>query len=195
METTPTADAFPERGSCRPAPFAKRVTAIETGDAGLNMTTPQEMRDLVQRLLTYEANAAKTSEPVESRVFRIYEKLRQSLGEFAGTAAFQSLASRALAMARSEMPSLRAAQISADGRLKGLGQGLGLGQSEFGPQIDSEEDRYGEQRTGDEGTVVITRLLGLLFTFLGEPVTLRLLRNAWPGAAIDDRISENGRKA
>src|ERR1035437_1737555 len=88
------------------------------------MTPPPEMRDLAQRLLTYEANAVRISEPLESTILRVYEKLRQSLGEFAGTAAFQSLASRALVMAKSEKPSLRAVQVSADGGLNGLGHGL-----------------------------------------------------------------------
>ena len=146
-------------------------------------------------LHTSEAIGLDLAFPVESRVFRIYEKLRQSLGEFAGTAAFQSLASRALAMARSEIPSLRAAQVSADGALNGLGHGLGQGQSEFGPQIDLENDGAGEQRAGDEGIVVIARLLGLLLIFLGAPITLRLLRNAWPDARFDDRSSKKGRKA
>jgi hypothetical protein len=167
----------------------------EIRDAGLNMATPPEMRDLAQWLLTYEANAGEVSEPVESTILRVYEKLRQSLSAFAGTAAFHSLASRALAMASSEIPSLRAAQVSADGALNGLGHGLGQGQSEFGPQIDLENDGAGEQRAGDEGIVVIARLLGLLLIFLGAPITLRLLRNAWPDARFDDRSSKKGRKA
>jgi len=54
------------------------------------------MRDLAHRLLAYEAGAGKTSELMESPTLRVYEKLRQSLGEFAGSAGFQSLASRAL---------------------------------------------------------------------------------------------------
>jgi hypothetical protein len=182
METTPTADAFPERGRCRPAPFAKRVTAIETGDAGLNMTTPQEMRDLVQRLLTYEANAAKTSEPVESRVFRIYEKLRQSLGEFVGVAGFQSLASRALTLARPEVPSLSAALVAADGSLQGLGEIA----TQFG---------MGKDSTTDGEIILIARLLGLLRLFLGEALTLSLLRSTWPGEVFEDSKSVHGRKA
>ena len=190
MENTPTVGALPKRRNRPPQTLTKRAMGIEFRDAGLNMTIPPEMRDLAQRLLTYEANAGKTSEPVESIILRVYEKLRQSLGEFAGSAAFHSLASRALAMARSEIPSLQTAQVSADGALKGLGHGL----SEFGPQIDIEEDEAVEQRVGDEGIVVIGRLLGLLLIFLGEPITLSLLRNAWPGAALDDCISENGRK-
>jgi len=159
------------------------------------MTTPTEMRDLALRLLTYEANASKFPEPVESIVLRVYEKLRQSLSDFAGMAAFQSLASRALAMARSEIPSLQVAQISADGALKGLVPDKGHAMDDFGPQTDLGKDGATEQIAGNGGIVVIARLLGLLLVFLGEPIMLRLLRNAWPGAAIDDRSSENGRKA
>ena len=35
----------------------------------------------------------------------------------------------------------------------------------------------------------------LYFTVLGEPITLLLLRNTWPGATFDDRSSEKGKKA
>ena len=90
-----------------------------------------EMRDLAHRLLTYEADAGKSSEPVESPTLRVYEKLRQSLGAFAGVAGFQSLAFRALTLAKSEAPGLWAAQVAADGSLQGLG--------EFEHQIDIDK--------------------------------------------------------
>jgi hypothetical protein len=148
------------------------------------MKAPPEMRDLAHRLLTYEAGSGKTSESKEATTLRVYEKLRQSLGVFAGSAGFQSLASRALALARSEAPSLSAARVTADGSLHGLG--------ESGLQID--KDRAGEYPAGEGGTILIARLLGLLLTFLGEALTLSLLRNAWPGAAFDDRNSEQERE-
>ena len=151
------------------------------------MTSLPEMRDLAHRLLAYEAVAGKTSESKDVATLRVYEKLRQSLGVFAGSAGFQSLASRALALARSEAPSLNAVRVSADGSLQGLG--------EFGPQIDIDKDRAGEYPAGEGGIILIARLLGLLLTFLGEALTFSLLRNAWPGAAFDDRDSGNGRKA
>ena len=151
------------------------------------MTAPPEMRDLAQRLLTYEANTGKTSGPMESATLRVYEKLRQGLGEFAGVACFQSLASRALTLARLEAPSLRATRVTADGSLQGLG--------ELEPQIDIDMDRTGAHPAGEGGTILITRLLGLLLIFLGEALTLSLLRVSWPGAALDDSNSENGRKA
>ena len=145
------------------------------------MTAAPGMRDLAHRLLTYEAGAGTTSEPMESPSLRVYEKLRQSLGEFVGVVGFQSLASRALTLARPEAPSLSAARVSSDGSLQGL--------REIKTQIDMDKDRAGEG-----GIILIARLLGLLRIFLGEALTLSLLRNTWPGEPFDDRNAGNGRK-
>jgi hypothetical protein len=151
------------------------------------MTTPRRTRDLAERLLAYEVVPGKTSELSESATLRVYEKLRQGLGEFAGVAGFQSLASRALALARTEAPSLNAARVAADGSLQGLG--------EFEHQMDIDKDRAGESQIGEGGIILIDHLLGLLLLFLGEALTLSLLRGTWPDAAFDDCSSENGRKA
>ena len=146
------------------------------------MTSAPGMRDLARRLLTYEAVAGKTSGSTEPPTVRVYEKLRQSLGEFVGVAGFQSLASRALSLARPETPSLSAAQITADGSLQGMG--------EIETQFDIDKD---QASTG--GIILIARLLGLLRIFLGEALTLSLLRDAWPGEAFEDHNSTHGRKA
>jgi len=151
------------------------------------MAATPGMRDLADRLLTYEAGPGRASEPSGSPTIRVYEKLRQSLSSFAGVAAFESLAFRALTQAKSEAPVLRAAQVTADGSLQGLG--------EFEPKADMDKDLAAEFSVDDGGAVLITSLLGLLRLFLGEALTLSLLRNAWPGEAFDDRNSENGRKA
>jgi len=73
---------------------------------------------------------------MESVTLRVYERLRQTLGEFVGVAGFQSLASRALALARPDAPSLSAARRAADGSLQGLG--------ESEPQIYDVKDQAGE---------------------------------------------------
>jgi hypothetical protein len=144
------------------------------------MTIPPEMRDLAHRLLAFEAATDKTSEPVESATLRVYEKLRQSLCALAGVAAFQSIAFRALMQAKSEAPGLWAVRIAVDGALEGLG--------EFEPQLGS-----GEEQVGDGGLILIDHILDLLLIFLGEAITINLLRNAWPGASFDDRKTGNGR--
>jgi predicted membrane protein len=73
-------------------------------------------------------------------------------------------------------------RVTPDGYLQGLG--------EVETQIDMDKDRAGEGEI-----ILIAHLLGLLRIFLGEALTLSLLRNAWPGAAFDDRNSGNGRTA
>jgi hypothetical protein len=151
------------------------------------MTTSPKTRDLARWLLNYEAVSAKSSESMESVTLSVYEKLRQSLSAFAGVAAFEALAFRALTQAKSEAPSLWAVQVTEDGSLHGLG--------EFEPQIDIDKDLAGKFPAGEGGIILIARLLGLLLTFLGEALTLSLLRVTWPGAALDDCNSENGRKA
>jgi hypothetical protein len=151
-------------------------------DARFNMAAVPGMRDLAHRLITYEAGAGKPSESMESSTLRVYEKLRQSLGEFVGVAGFQSLASRALTLARPEVPSLSAARVGADGSLLGMG--------EIETQVDMDKDR-----PSDGEIILIARLLGLLRIFLGEALTLSLLRNAWPGEVFEDRNSVHGREA
>jgi hypothetical protein len=148
-------------------------------DAGLNMTAGPGMRDLAHRLLTYEAGAGETPELADRATLRVYEKLRHSLSAFAGVAAFESLAFRALTQAKSEAPGLWSAQVAADGTLQGLG--------EFESQMDMDKYLAVEFSADDGGIVLIARLLGLLRIFLGEAITLSLLRNAWPGEAFDDR--------
>ena len=147
----------------------------------MNMTTPPQMRDLTQRLLTYEASAGNTSESVESTILRVYEKLRGNLCLLAGVAGFYSLASRALTLARSEAPSLSAVQVAADGNLQGM--------SAIEPSTNVKTEGVYEG-----GVTLISRLLGLLLIFLGEALTMNLVRDAWPDAALDDANPQNRRK-
>ena len=79
-----------------------------------------------------------------------------------GVDGFQALASRALALAKSESPRLTAVQLTANGGLRGL--------SEVGSESDVDED-------GEAGIVLIAQLLGLFLTFLGEATTLRLIED------------------
>jgi hypothetical protein len=146
------------------------------------MSTSPEMRDLAARLVAHESVVGKSPAPAESSTLRVYEKLRQSLSSIVGAAAFESFAFRALMQARSETQHLWTVQIAADGSLVGLG--------DLESQIDDDMDL-----PGVEGTILIARLLNLLHIFLGEALMLSLLRDAWPGAAFDNRSSGNGRKS
>jgi hypothetical protein len=105
--------------------------------------------------------------------------LRRPLITLAGVAGFRSLLSRALTLARAEDPNLSAVQVAADGSLKGL--------DELASRTDKEQAR-------DGGAILIAQLIGLLLTFIGEGLTLRLVQDVWPEAAFDRRVSENERE-
>lgn len=140
---------------------------------------PPETRDLARRLLAYEAVVSPTSEPAEPVAVRVYDKLRRPLSALAGVAGFWSLASRALALARAEAPDLSSVQIMPDGSLQGL--------AEVEPQVKGGQN-------GDGGAILIAQLLGLLFTFIGGALTLRLVQDAWPDAALDGSDPVNERE-
>jgi len=142
--------------------------------------SPPASLQLARRILAYEADAGRNSEPTESAASRVCEKLRQPLSSLAGVAGFRSLLTRALALARAEAPSLSAVQVGADGSLKGL--------DDLAPQDDKDLSKA-------EGAILIAQLLGLLLTFVGEGITLRLVQNVWPESAFNDRDSEQEKKA
>ena len=142
------------------------------------MVSLPESRHLAQRLLSYEAVAGKNSEPTEPAALRVCAKLRRPLITLAGVAGFRSLLARALTLARAEAPGLSVVQVAADGSLKGL--------DELDPQSDKQ--------ARDGGAILIAQLLGLLLTFIGEGLTLRLVQDVWPEAAFDGRVSEKERK-
>jgi hypothetical protein len=148
--------------------------------------TLPESRHLASSLLTYEAAAGKNSEPAESAPSRVFEKLRRPLCALAGVAGFRSLLSRALTLAKAEAPSLRTVEIAADGSLQGLEQ--------LGPQIDKNKDQD-RANANEGGAILIAQLLGLLLTFIGEAVTLRMLQDVWPEAAFDGPDSGRDKKA
>jgi hypothetical protein len=126
------------------------------------MCPRQKTRDLARSLVACEADATTTSLHTEPVTVRVYERLRRQLGAPVGVDGFRALASRALALARSESPRLRAVQVTANGGLRGLG--------EVESQTDPEED-------GEAGIILIAQLLGLFLTFLGEATTLRLIED------------------
>lgn len=137
------------------------------------------IRDLVRRLLAYETVAGKSSVPADPAALLVYEKLRRHLCKLVGVAGFQALASRALILTKLEAPGFGTVHMTADGRLQGF--------NELEPQNNKSDD------DDKVGAILIAQLLGLLLTFIGEALTLRLLQDAWPEAVLDG--SRNGRDA
>ena len=114
-------------------------------------------RELAQRLLAYEAGEAEAAMPDTEAVCRVCDKLRRPLTTLAGAAGFRSLLARALTLAKRESPVLGEWEVKSDGSLQGLN---------------------GE--AAQSGAVLIAQLIGLMITFIGESLTLRLLHDVWP---------------
>jgi hypothetical protein len=136
------------------------------------MDTPStSMRELSRRLLAASRSA---SAPTASEAVLVSDRLRASLTRFAGPDGFTSLLRRALALASAELPPLQCVKVTVDGRLDGW-------------EAFAAESGPGEKSPANVAAVAITgHLLGLLVTFIGEPLTLRLVRDAWPDLALND---------
>jgi len=124
------------------------------------MVFRQKTHDLARNLVASEADASTVSPQTESASVRVYERLRRQLGAPVGVGSFQALASRALALAKSESSQLGAVRIAANGDLRGLGE------------VEAQM-----QEGGEAGIILIARLIGLFLTFLGEATTLRLIED------------------
>jgi hypothetical protein len=129
------------------------------------------IRELIQRLLVHEG--AETGPSMENihAVSRVCDKLRRPFATLAGIAGFRSLLARALTMAKQESPDLRGWEVKPDGSLEGL-----------------------NSEAVQSGAVLIANLIGLMITFIGEALTLRLLQDVWPDV-IDSDIKFEGNQS
>ena len=142
----------------------------------MNPATPA-MRNLAGRLIALEETGNPSDETLDGAC-RVCAKLRAPLAKLAGLVGFRSLLARALALATAEAPSLLTVKVGEDGSLLG-----------GTPANRSHE----AAASGNAGVVVVAQLLGLLLVFIGEPLTMRLVRDAWPGLpsdAMDRQLGE-----
>jgi hypothetical protein len=136
----------------------------------MSRATPQ-MRDLSQCLIAYETRGNKSSETKSPAACLVGEKLRPHLAALLGNVGFRALLSRALALANTDIPWLRAVHVKADGSFEGL--------DELEAQVDPEEIFEG-------CVVLLAQLLGLLAAFIGENLTLHLVGEVWPKLSLKD---------
>ena len=132
---------------------------------GQTESTTLAIRDLARRLIALETSRDARAAVSGSDAARVCEKLRMPLAKLAGTAGYHSLISRAIAIAKASAPALGPMEVRLDGSLEGF-------------------DKIGEN-DADAGVAVLVHLLELLVTFIGEPVTLSLVRDAWPDSNLE----------
>jgi hypothetical protein len=129
------------------------------------------MREFAERLITHEMGGHNSSETKISAAWLVSEKLRPRLAMFMGAVGFQALLFRALMLANAEVPWLRLVHVKADESLEGP--------NELGAQVAPDEILEG-------CVVLLAQLLGLLVAFIGEDLTLRLVREVWPKKPLDN---------
>ena len=127
----------------------------------MNQATPK-LRIYAERLIAFETSRTAPSKSKTTAAFVVIETLGPHFGAVMGAVGFRALLSRALVLANAEVAWLRELHVSEDGSFAGL--------SELEAQANPEEIVAG-------GIVLLARLLGLLVTFIGEDLTLRLLSN------------------
>jgi hypothetical protein len=137
------------------------------------------MRNFAKRLMANETGGNKPYGAKILLAFAVCEKLRQHLATFMGHTGFHTLLTRALALATGEVPWLRGLRVKADGALEGL--------EELQKQLDPDELFEG-------GVTLLAHLLGLLVSFIGENLTLRLVREVWPKVPLDGLDFGNAEK-
>jgi hypothetical protein len=153
--------------------IASRLYAVPAAAEAMINPVTSNTRNLARRLLDYEAALGTPDAAGFSAGFGVCEKLRRPLTALAGTAGFHSLLSRALTLAKRESPALGAIQIMAEGSLQnGV---VGPGPGNHAPEAEK---------------ALVANLLGLLFTFIGEPLTMRLLNEIWPSEVFAGSTAE-----
>jgi len=137
----------------------------------LPRTTPA-LRTAAKRLLDLEGSTRGVAKL--PAVARVNERFRRVLSTLLGAAGFRALLARAVTLAKAEVSELSELQVHEDGSLEGL------------------DVNDGKRRIADGEVVLVAHVLGLLVTFVGEALMLRLVHDMWPKANLDDLSFDAG---
>src|SRR5664279_951134 len=117
----------------------------------------------VKRLLASEGAPWSSSEECAAATWRVYEKLSARLAPLLGSAGVQALFVRSAKLAQPEFAAL--AEVATPEGLTRLGSCL----QALGPAIGAEA-----------AATLFGTFLDLMTTFIGERLTVLVLRSAWP---------------
>lgn len=128
------------------------------------------MRAIARQLISEELNRRGAAETEARAAIRVCDKLGRALALVAGNRGYRSLLARALALASAEVSWLTQAEVGPGGSL----------------ELSAEaEAKLGRKEAERGGLALVGHLLELLATFIGEALTLRLVQQVWPKAALN----------
>jgi hypothetical protein len=129
------------------------------------------MRDFARRLIAHEAGEMPSSVTAVPAGFHVAEKLRPQLTALMGSGGYRALIARALKLASADVPWLRTLRVEADGTVQGL---------------DPMAARLDPAGIFEGRVVLVAQVIGLLVAFIGEKLTLQLVREIWPKLPAND---------
>lgn len=142
----------------------------------MNQATPQ-LRNLAKRIIAHEARETKSLGRQSTATFPVWVKLRPPLAALVGSTGAGALLARARALASPEVAWLRTVQIKADGSLE---------------EFDELKSQIGPAQIVEGRVALMSQLLGLLIAFIGESLTMQLVREVWPKLSLNGGHVANG---
>ncbi|MEO7714910.1 MAG: hypothetical protein ABIY70_01800 [Capsulimonas sp.] len=136
----------------------------------MEQETPSH-KDLAVRLFQSEKADASSLADVRDAARRTFGKLNTHLSSRLGSDGYQALLKRALMLSVADCAWLASIRVAEDGALEETGQAF--------------VDRSVNELT-DGYVAVMANLIGLLDTFIGRKLSLRVLHSVWPDWAWND---------
>jgi hypothetical protein len=128
-----------------------------------------------KRLLANEGDSGRSSDECAAAAWLVYQKLNARLAPLLGSAGVQALFVRSAKLVRAEFPAF--AEIATPEGLTNLGSCL----QPLDPTVATEA-----------AATLLGTFLELMTTFIGERLTVLVLRSAWP--TIDETVPMETRK-
>ena len=140
---------------------------------------PPAPEELARRLLAYEAGQKKSPEELAVAGERAYLRLRERLTVLLGTTGFDALWARAMHLAQRKF---RAGDNAAtvESFPTGASRAYGLHAAVSGHDSAAVQHNL---------VIVFASFITLLFTFIGEELGLRFIRQIWPDLPLDAAAS------
>src|SRR5688500_15551651 len=140
--------------------------------------TNVELRQIALKVLTQHAGPAASAASLAAAAQRANEDLGRVAAPLIGQVGVDALTGRALRLAQRQCPCLipTPEQEHAQGPFS---------------QVVACLERQDPAVATEAAVTVFATLTGLLVTFIGESLTARLLRKAWPGALSEAGIEES----
>ncbi len=141
------------------------------------MTTGDPLRPAVRRVLTQDAGTSPDAHAIAAAALRAYERLAQQLAPLIGEVGLHAVCARSVHLTQREFSWLAPAD-SAEPR-----------DAPFA-HVRVSLERQDPAVATDAAITVLATFGELLASFIGDSLTTRLLREAWPGGFSDDTTQE-----